>query len=117
MPYIMDVLDFNVRPMLLRLLEWKVGIDNSFSVGSGKSGKYLYKWLSKDIWDRFLKTYPAGKIEDIWESVFLMCKLFDDTAKNLSIEFNYKYDTEEANNSFQFLKDIKSLPEDADEIY
>jgi len=46
-----------------------------------------------------------------------MCDLFNNTAKGLSIDFNYKYDTEEANNSFRFLKDIKILPEDADKIY
>lgn len=46
-----------------------------------------------------------------------MCKLFDDVAKDLSIDFNYKYDTEEANNSFGFLKDIRVLPGDADKIY
>ncbi len=116
-PYVMDMINFNIRPMLIRLLEWKAGIDTDFSVSVGKSGKYLYRWLSEDIWDRFLKTYSSSKIEDIWNSVFIMCELFDDMAKDLSIIFDYEYDTQEANNSFQFLKDVKILPEDADEIY
>lgn len=46
--YVMDMLNFYIRPMLIRLLEWKVGMDNHFSVSTGKSGKYLYRWLSED---------------------------------------------------------------------
>ena len=115
--YVMDMINFYIRPMLIRLLEWKAGMDNHFSVSAGKSGKYLYRWLSEDTWGKLLQTYPKGNIEDIWDSVFIMCELFDNIAKGLSIDFNYKYDTEEANNSFRFLKDIKILPEDADKIY
>lgn len=32
---------------------------------------------------RFIKTYINGNIEDIWNSVFILCDLFNETALEL----------------------------------
>lgn len=116
-PYVMDMLNYNVRPMLVRLLEWKIGFATSFTVSVGKSGKYMYKWLDQEEWNTFLKTYPSGKVKEIWESVFTMCNLFDDIANEIAPKINVTYNQLEANNSLKFLKDVNLLPKDAKEIY
>ena len=116
-PYVMDMLNHVVRPMLIRLLAWKIGYATNFTVSIGKSGKYMYRWLKEDEWDRFLKTYPSGVVKDIWESVFIMCDLFNDMAKEVSFIMNVKYNEVEANNSLKFLKDVFVLPKDAEKIY
>jgi aminoglycoside 6-adenylyltransferase len=116
-PYVMDMLNHVVRPMLIRLLGWKIGYATSFTVSIGKSGKYMYRWLKKSEWDTFLKTYPSGVVKDIWESVFIMCDLFNDIAKEISYIMNVKYNEVEANNSLKFLKDVFVLPKDAEKIY
>jgi aminoglycoside 6-adenylyltransferase len=35
--YAMDHMNMNVRPMLIKMLEWKVGIDTNFSLSTGKT--------------------------------------------------------------------------------
>lgn len=116
-PYVMDMLNYCVRPMLIRLFEWKIGFQTDFSVSVGKSGKYMYRWLDKEEWNKFLKTYPSGNIQDIWEAVFVMCDLFNKVAKEISSKMNITYNKVEADNSLKFLKDVSSLPKDAKEIY
>ena len=46
-----------VRPMLLKMIIWRVGLETDFSLSIGKSNKYLEKYLSKEMWERLLKTY------------------------------------------------------------
>lgn len=116
-PYVMDMLNYCVRPQLIHLMEWKIGFDTNFTVSVGKSGKYMYRWLKSDIWDRFLETYPSGEVESIWKAVFIMCNLFNDVAKEVSCNMKVKYNEIEANNSLKFLKHVHSLPKDAQEIY
>ncbi|KOF56614.1 MULTISPECIES: aminoglycoside 6-adenylyltransferase [Clostridium] len=116
-PYVMDMINYCVRPQLVCLLEWSIGFKTNFSVSIGKSGKYMYRWLEVDKWDAFLKTYPAGNVKDIWKAVFVMCDLFNEIAKDVSCSMNVKYNEVEANNSLKFLKDIHKLPKNAKEIY
>jgi len=116
-PYVMDMLNYCVRPQLIRIIGWKIGFETDFTVSTGKSGKYMYKWLENEEWTRFLNTYPSGKVKDIWESVFIMCDLFNDIAKDVSWKMHVTYNEIEANNSLKFLKDVYLLPKDAKEIY
>lgn len=116
-PYAMDMINYCIRPQLIRLLEWKIGFDTNFSVSTGKSGKYMYKWLESKTWNTFLKTYPAGQVKDIWEAVYIMCSLFNEIAKEVACKMNVIYDEIEANNSLKFLKDVHVLPKNAKEIY
>lgn len=116
-PYAMDMLNYCVRPQLIRLMEWKIGFDTNFTVSVGKSGKYMYRWLENQIWNTFLQTYPSGQVESIWKAVFIMCDLFNDIAKDVSSSMEVKYNQMEADNSLKFLQDVHSLPKNAKEIY
>ena len=77
----------------------------------------MKKYLSEKEYEKFLATYPAAKIEFIWDSVFVMCDLFQSTAVELSQTLNFAYDYDMAENSLRFLQHIKELPSDAQEIY
>lgn len=70
--YAMDILNSCMRPMLMRLLEWRIGTKTDFTVSVGKSGKYMHRWLSPGLWRRVLTTYPRADSSEIWESVFIM---------------------------------------------
>ena len=116
-PYTMDMLDFVLRPQLKRLLEWKIGMENNFSVSAGKSGKYMNKYLTKEKYRQFLATYAIAEVEAVWNAVFEMCDLFQSTAVELSKKYKFVYNFEQAENSLQFLQHVKQLPADAKEIY
>ena len=117
MPYVLDMLNFIVRKQLEKMLSWKIGIKTDFTVSVGKSGKYMYRWLEADEWNRYLSTYCSADITACWETVFRMCDLFEEVAgfvgENLSYEYNYK----ECQNCRSFLVHVKELPQDAAEIY
>lgn len=117
LPYAMDVINFVLRPHLKRLLEWKMGIENNFSVSAGKSCKYFKKYLQEETYRQFLATYSIAEIESIWNSVFEMCDLFQSTAVELSKKQKFVYDFKQAENSLSFLHHVRKLPANAKEIY
>ena len=53
-PYAMDHLNFWVRPQLLEMVSWYVGILTNFSCSVGKNGKYLDHYLPDHIWEKYL---------------------------------------------------------------
>jgi aminoglycoside 6-adenylyltransferase len=116
-PYVMDMLNCVVRPMLARLLEWKIGFDTGFSVSVGKSGKYMARWLPEETWRRYIGTYPRADIEEIWSAVLVMCDLVDEAAREISQCAGFSYDQDEAHNSKAFLEHVKQLPWNAIEIF
>jgi len=115
--YVMDTLDSTIRVELKKMLTWNVGMQTDFSVSVGKSGKFLNKYLQKDLWKRFLKTYPTAKIDSMWESIFIMCSLFDEVANIISKEFGFSYDKTEAKNSLMFLKNAQDLSKSAKDVF
>lgn len=117
MPYVQDMLNFCVRKQLEKMLSWKIGIDTDFSVSVGKSGKYMYRWLTKEEWEWYLSTYCGANIEECWDAVFKMCDLFDITAKYVGGKLNYIYNVSESQNGRYFLEHVKELPKDATEIF
>ena len=116
-PYVMDMVNIYVRPMLTRIVEWKIGVDNHFSVSAGKCAKYMERYVSEDIYRRYLATYSSAETEAIWDSVLGMCDLFHEIAAELSEAMEYTYDDTEAENGRAYLEHVRRLPEDAKEIY
>ncbi len=115
--YVQDMLGFVVRPELVRLLSWKIGCSHDFSVSIGKSGKYMCRYLTDEQWQNFLKTYADAEVENLWNAVEIMCRLFDETARDVACELNFSYNTEEAAASWEYLRHVRVLPADADAVY
>lgn len=116
-PYAQDMLNKIVRPQLVSVLSYVIGEDNDYKVCIGKSGKYMYRYLPETWWNRFLSTYCGGNTEEIWNSVFIMCDLFDEAALCTAEKLGYTYDTVEAHNSRAYLEHVRKLPQDATEVY
>lgn len=116
-PYVQDMLNFHVRKQLEKILSWKIGIETDFSVSVGKSGKYMYRWLTEEEWKSYLETYCAGTVEECWNTVFLMCSSFEKTAIYVGEQLGYEYNIQEGKNCREFFKHVRKLPKDATEIY
>lgn len=116
-PYVQDMINSNIRPQLVKLLSWKIGLKTDFSCSIGKSGKDMHRWLSREEWNRFLKTYADSQPEHIWEAVMEMCGLFDQTAREAAEWFGFPYNVSEAENCMNYLKHVRRLPADAKEVY
>ncbi len=111
-PYVQDMANFVVRKQLEQMLSWKVGIKTEFTVSVGKSAKYLYKWLEKDEYQKYLDTYFSGNVQAAWDAVFLMCELFGATARYIARELEFVYNAEEEKAAYSFLKHVRSLPKE-----
>lgn len=111
-----DMINYVVRKQLEKMLSWKVGIITDYSVSVGKSAKYMYKWLSEQEWKIYLKTYCGADVNDIWQSVEIMCSLFKETAAWVAEALQYPFNDKEAENCMKFLNAVKILPKDAEEI-
>lgn len=116
-PYVMDMINNGVRNQLRSVLEWKIGYENGFLLSTGKSGKYMRNWLSKETWDKYLATYCGCKIDDLKEALIIMCDLMDETAGQVAKITGYRYNLEEAKASRGYLFHVMELPKDAKEIY
>ena len=114
--YAQDMLNFVVRKQLEKVLAWKIGILTDYSVSIGKSGKYMYRWLSSDEWKAYLDTYCNADVDMMWKSLEIMCRLFYETSKWVADKSGFVFDKKEADNCLLFLNRVKSLDIDADSI-
>lgn len=80
-----------VRPMLLQMLAWKIGIETAFSVSVGKSYKYMERYVEEDVWERLLCTYRNASYETLWQALFESQALFRETAQCVADKLDYAY--------------------------
>ena len=103
----------NIRPDLLRMLDWYVGVNNNFSVTTGKNHKYIDRYLSKDMWGNLISTYANADSERIWKSLFAMCELFGKTAIYVADRLSFEYKKSDEVNVVDYIKHIRELPKSA----
>lgn len=108
-PYTQDIINSVVRPQLISMLSWKIGILTDFKVSVGKSGKYMYRWLSDDEWEQFLSTYCGGFAGEMKQSLLVMCELFRNAARFVSDRLGYNYSEEYEQAAMKYLRLIDLL--------
>jgi len=115
--YAQDHLNLYVRPMLLKMLEWQVGVNTNFSLSIGKNGKYLEKYLDQTMWGKLMSTYANGTYEGVWDALFAMVDLFRTSALEVAEQLKFSYPYEEDKRVSSYLQHIKNLPAHATDIY
>jgi aminoglycoside 6-adenylyltransferase len=106
-----------VRPQLMKMLTWYVGMNTQFSRSPGKYGKYLKQYLEPELWDMLEKTYSDAGYESTWEALSTMCNLFRITAIRVAEHDSFEYpygDDERVSTHVQY---VRSLPRNAKELY
>ncbi len=107
--YVQDMLAFVVRKQLETVLAWKIGELTDYSVSIGKSGKYMYRWLSEKEWNAYLATYCGCDIDQMRNSVDIMCRLFRETSEWVADKNGFKFNATEADNSYSYLNMVKGM--------
>ena len=110
-------LDQHVRPMLIKMLEWRVGIKTGFALSTGKFGKYLEKYLPKEDWQALMSTYASGSYDDTWRALLAACRLFRRIAQIVAVHFGYLYPLTDDERVYAYLQHVRELPRDAAGIY
>ncbi len=45
-----------VRGLFQTVLEWYIGLENGWNIGTNKCGRYLKKYIDKDLWRKIEET-------------------------------------------------------------
>ncbi|PYI50568.1 aminoglycoside 6-adenylyltransferase [Paenibacillus flagellatus] len=114
--YAIDHLNQIFRPMLLKMIEWKVGLDTDCSVSIGKNGKYLERFMTGPDWRKLLSTYRNETYEDVWNAMFTAIELFRATAREVAERMGFDYPEEDDRRVSAYLMRVRDLAPDATEL-
>ncbi|MBN2909605.1 aminoglycoside 6-adenylyltransferase [Polycladomyces sp. WAk] len=117
LPYVKYMYDRPARDALNAMLSWYIGTQTGFSVDTGKFGKYFEKYLDPKRWKAFVQTFPDGEYDNIWQSLFVMCDLFRETAIEVALHFGFPYPYDDDRRVTDYLKRVRVLPRDAESIF
>ena len=115
--YAKAMLDQYVRPQLMKILAWQIGIKTEFKINPGKDGKYFQHHLEPEVWKQLLSTYADADYDQTWDSLERMCQLFQIASRFVANHFGFEYPLEDDQNVSAHLKHVRSLPKGAKEMY
>jgi aminoglycoside 6-adenylyltransferase len=115
--YAKMMLDEYVRPQMMKMLVWQIGIQTEFKINLGKGGKYFKKYLEFEQWEQLKATYADANYDHTWDSLDQMCQIFRSSSRFVAQHFGFKYPHEEDQKVSAHLKHVRSLPKDATEMY
>ncbi len=101
--YAKQMLEIPVRTMFLKIIEWYIGIEMNFTVSFGNEGRNMKDLIPGNLYDKILSTYPDSRIENIWNSLFMMTELFHDLANKIAKRMSFNYNEEEEQNINEYL--------------
>jgi len=106
-----------LREELMKMLCWYIGVRTEFAKNPGAFGKYLQKYLEPELWDMLMKTYADSSVENTWDDLDMMCRLFRKVALCVPDHFNFEYPEGDDRRVSAHLKHVRMLPKNAVEIY
>ena len=81
--------------MFIKMINWKIGIDNDFKVSTGKCAKYLKNYLSEKEMFRFQMMFAGGEYSEMWDKLFLMYDYFTEIAQYVAKKMEFTFDEKE----------------------
>jgi aminoglycoside 6-adenylyltransferase len=115
--YAKAMLDEIIRPQLMKMLVWQMGIETQFARNPGKNCKYLKRYLAPELWAMLEQTYSDAGYEHTWDALDTMGNLFRIAARRVAGHFGFEYPEEDDRRVSAHLRHVRVLPKDAAEIY
>lgn len=88
--FAMEILETVLRPELMKMIDWYVGFKNDFKISTGKNHRNIQKFLTKQEYEKLIKTYPAANLKSIYKAYLAICDAFvyfsDEVAYLLGID-------------------------------
>ena len=106
MTYAKEMLETVVRPMFMKIIEWHIGMETNFTVSSGKSGKFMSRYLPAELYNKILSTYSDDLPENNWKSLLQMTELFGQLAVKVADRSGFQYKSEEEENVKIYLREL-----------
>lgn len=115
--YAIDHLHLYVRPMLLQMITWQVGITTGFQVSVGKNHKYLQQYVDPEVWTQLVATYPQAEDEQVWQALQQTGDLFRQVALDVATQLHFEYDRVQDQQVSAYLEHIRTLRPQAQDFY
>lgn len=94
-----------VVPMVIQMVNWKIGLANDFKVSTGAFGKYIGRYLSEEEMARFQGIFPSGEFKDISKKLMLMFDYFGELEDSVAEQLDFRVDRVERQNVKTFILD------------
>ncbi len=98
-----------VREVMIKMLNWYIGINNNFMINPGKAGKWFKKYLPKDLYDLLNLTYSGNDYQKIWDSIFDSCKLMRKVGMYVAEKLSYEYPLDDDQNMVEYLEKVRLM--------
>lgn len=98
-----EILEVTLRPMLMKMLEWKIGAENDFKIAFGKGGKFMRRYVGESFHRRVLQTYSDAKVDNNWKALFDMVKLFEEVSIDVAGRLGFELNASEIRNAKKLL--------------
>ena len=107
-------LDYVMKFKKLRqMLEWRMEIDNDWSVKPGVCGRGLKKRLRSEFWSGLETTFVGAGIEENWQALFNTVELFRKVAIEVGDHLGYAYPLDLDERVVGYLRKVKDLDREA----
>jgi len=111
-------LDHGMKLDNLRImLEWRLEIDQHWSVKPGPYGRRLKKWLSPDLWAELGSTYTGAGLEANWKAMFRTIALFRKVAIEVGDRLGYPYPHDLDRRAVAYLQKVNNLVPGAESFF
>jgi aminoglycoside 6-adenylyltransferase len=103
-------LDYDMKHVYLRqVLEWRVEIDQGWSVPVGALGKGLKKSLPAEIWNSLDQCYADAQIGNNWVALVHTLELFRKVAQEVGQSLGFPYPDQLHDRVVAYVEHIRSL--------
>ncbi|GAA0340010.1 aminoglycoside 6-adenylyltransferase [Bacillus carboniphilus] len=117
LPYANWMFENTSRNPLEKMISWWIGAQHDFSISPGKLGKYFKKHLPTNYWEMYEKTYYTSDYDSFWDSIFVACELFRKLGTEVADQLSFTYPMQDDQNMMKYLKRVREIPKDAEEIF
>jgi aminoglycoside 6-adenylyltransferase len=115
--YAKSIFEEAIRPQLMKMLAWYVGVRTGFAKNAGAFGKHLERYLEPELSRLLMATYADAGYEATWESLFAACDLFRRAAVAVAEHGGLTYPSEDDKRVTAHLRHVRTLPKDASDMY
>jgi aminoglycoside 6-adenylyltransferase len=107
MVYAKSMLEMVIRKAFHQMVDWYIGVNHKWDVNPGKFGKWYANYLTEEEYQILLSTYTGSNINEMWDSLFVMCDFFQKMSHYLANKCDFMYEFEEEERVIIYLRAVR----------
>lgn len=95
-----------------QMIEWHVGMEHDWSIGTGENGRDFKKNLDPQTWTQLGSTFAGKDLEENWQAFFGMVDLFRRLAREVAKKLKYRYPEKTDEDLTKYYEGIRMMKKD-----